>query len=361
MSDQHNPQRVVGRLAQGQHPNRFETVRCEADWEQLAEDDPLLGERRVATEFLPDATRTVLNENRSPDIPFRYSINPYRGCEHGCAYCYARPTHELLGLDAALDFEAKVLVKHDAPALLRAELNQPSWQAEPITISGVTDCYQPAERQFQLTRQLLEVMLEARQPVGIITKNALVLRDLDLLAPLAARRLVHVNISLTTLDAELARTMEPRTSTPAARLRALRELSAAGVPCRVMVAPVVPGLTDEEMPALLAAAREAGASAAGYTLLRLPLAVRPIFEDWLMRKLPHKRDRILARIRDTRGGAMNDAQFGRRLRGEGEYAEHIVRTYQVFTQKLGLDGDLPPYGRTQFRPPRQAGGQLKLF
>ena len=348
-------------MAQGHHPNRFESTHCDEDLEQLADDDPLRDERRVTTQFLPDAARTIIRENTSPDIPFRYSINPYRGCEHGCAYCYARPTHETLGLDAAIDFETKIIVKYDAAALLRAELNRPRWQAEPITISGVTDCYQPAERELRITRQLLEVMHEANQPVGVITKNALVCRDLDLLGPMAARQLMHVNVSITTLDAELGRTMEPRTSTPAARLRAIEKLTAAGVPCRVMVAPVIPGLTDEEIPAILEAARAAGAQAAGYTLLRLPLAVGPIFEDWLARRLPLKRERILARIRDTRDGALNDSQWGRRMRGAGAYAEQIAQTFRIFAARHALDGALPPFDRSCFRPPAAPGGQLRMF
>src|SRR5262245_10806141 len=232
--------RYVGRGTHLAPPNRFESTQQVADWEQLAADDELLtNERRIATEFLPDKAATLIRENDSPDIGFRYSINPYRGCEHGCAYCYARPTHETLGMNAGIDFETKVLVKHDAVALLRKELNHPRWRCEPIMMSGVTDCYQPAERRFKLTRGILQVLLEAKQPVCMITKNALVLRDLDVIAPMAAQNLISLAISVTTLDAELARTLEPRTATPAARLRAVRELSAAGVPVGVMVAPMI--------------------------------------------------------------------------------------------------------------------------
>ena len=232
------PTRFIGRGSNLAPANRFEKVRQEADHEQLAADDVLLaGERRLPTVFLPDNAASLIRENDSPDIPFRYSINPYRGCEHGCAYCYARPTHETLGMNAGIDFESKVLVKHDAVKLLRKELNRKSWQCEPIMISGVTDCYQPAEREHQLTRGILEVLLEAHQPVCLITKNALVMRDVDLLSTLAAKKLVGVALSITTLDADLARTLEPRTATPQARLRAIRELSAAGVPVRAMLAP----------------------------------------------------------------------------------------------------------------------------
>ncbi len=248
------PARHVGRGVASSPPNRFERVHAESDLDGLEPGDELTTDHRpVPTTFLPNATRRIICENDSPDVPFRFSINPYRGCEHGCAYCYARPGHETLGLNAGLDFETKILVKEDAPRLLREELAHPAWQGEPITLSGVTDCYQPAERQYRLTRGCLEVLLEARQPCGIITKNALVLRDLDLLVPLAERNLVHVFLSVTTLDESLARRLEPRTATPSARLRAIGRLAAAGVPVGVMVAPIIPGLTDSEMPAILAA------------------------------------------------------------------------------------------------------------
>ena len=249
------PSRFVGRATNLAPPNRFEQTRQEADHEHLTGDDELLAaERSVPTVFLPDRAATLIRENDSPDIPFRYSLNPYRGCEHGCAYCYARPTHETLGLNAGLDFETKILVKHDAPQLLRRELNHRRWRCEPIMMSGVTDCYQPAERRYRLTRGILEVLLEARQPACIITKNALICRDIDVLAEMAKRNLVSTALSITTLDADLARTLEPRTATPAAKLRAVRDLADAGVPVRVMVAPIIPGLTDNEIPAILAAA-----------------------------------------------------------------------------------------------------------
>jgi DNA repair photolyase len=358
--DPRPPSRIVGRAAAGHHPNRFESVHLEDDREHLEhEEEP--AERRVETVLLPDQSQTIIRENDSPDIPFRYSINPYRGCEHGCSYCYARPSHETLGLDAAIDFETKIMVKYDAAKLLRAELNHPRWQGEQITISGVTDCYQPAERDLKITRSLLEVMLEARQPLSIITKNALVLRDLDLLAPLAARNLVQVNISLCSLDAELLRTMEPRTSSPAARLRAMRELTAAGVPTRVMCAPVIPGLTDEAIPSVLQASHEAGAQAAGFVLLRLPFAVKPIFLNWLELHYPLKRPRVEGLIKETRGGKLNDPRFGTRMRGEGNYAKQIEQTFRVFAHKYGLDKRLPDLDSSQFVPPQPASGQKRLF
>jgi DNA repair photolyase len=361
MHPQTSPSRTVGRASGINPPNRFERVRVEADLEQIdgADDEPDV--RRVPTVFLEDRSRTLITQNDSPDVPFRYSINPYRGCEHGCVYCYARPSHELLGMNAGLDFESRIMVKHDAPELLRAELADENWQGDLIVISGVTDCYQPAERKFRLTRGCLQVMLEARQALGIVTKNALVTRDLDLLARLAAERLVHVYVSITTLDANLARTMEPRTATPEARLRTIRALSAAGVPTGVMTAPIIPGLNDQEIPALLAAAKEAGAASASYTLLRLPFAVRPIFEDWVTRHLPDKADRVVSLVRQTRGGRMSDSQWGRRMRGEGRYAEGISRTFQIFRKKHGLDRPLAALDHSKFTPPQPTSGQLRLF
>ncbi len=334
----------------------------ETDLEQVAVDDELLDDtRRVPTVFLPNATRSIITENDSPDIPFRYSINPYRGCEHGCAYCYARPGHETLGMNAGLDFETRILVKHDAVALLRDELANPRWSPETISISGVTDCYQPAEREFRITRGLLEVLLEAKNPVGIVTKNALVTRDLDILAPMASENLIHVFVSVTTLDQELARKMEPRTSNPRARLQAIRELSAAGVPVGVMVAPIIPGLNDREASAILQAAQEAGARAAGYVLLRLPYAVKAIFEDWLRRNCPLQAERVLTLIRETHGGKLNNSQWGERMRGDGPYAEMIAAAFKAFGAKLGLDKRLPPLDASKFQPPRPKSGQMNLF
>jgi DNA repair photolyase len=354
--------RVVGRGTALNPPNRFESVRKETDWEQLAADDELLAsERRVATVFLPDHAATLIRENDSPDVFFRYSMNPYRGCEHGCAYCYARPGHETLGMNAGIDFETKVLVKHDAVALFKKELNHSRWRCEPIMVSGVTDCYQPAERTLKLTRGLLEVALEAHQPLCIITKNSLILRDLDLLILLAERNLVSVALSITTLDAELARSLEPRTATPAARLRAVRELSAAGVAVSTMMAPIVPGLTDSEIPAVLAAAKEAGARGAGFVMLRLPYAVAPIFVNWLREHRPLAAERVEGLIREMRGGQLYDSAYGTRMRGSGVYAEGIAQTFKMFAHKLGLNSPSLPLDTSQFRPPRLPGGQMPLF
>jgi len=357
------PFRFVARAATVNPPNRFEHSRQESDFEHgFAEDDQLPGERRkVETEFLPDRAETLIRENDSPDIPFRFSLNAYRGCEHGCVYCYARPGHETLGMNAGLDFETRVLVKHEAANILRRELNKKSWQPEPIMISGVTDCYQPAERQFQLTRGILKVLLEAEQPLMMITKNSLIVRDLDILQPLAERNLVGTAISITTLDGELARTMEPRTATPAAKLRAIRALREAGVPVRVMVAPIIPGLNDHEIPAILAAAKEAGALNAGYVMLRLPWAVAPIFSAWLREHRPLQADKVENLLREMRGGKLYDAQFGTRMKGTGHYAEGVRATFQTFCKKLGLDQPSPELDCTRFRPPRLPGGQGRLF
>jgi DNA repair photolyase len=353
---------IKGRGTTTAPKNRFESTTTVADWEQLALDDELLAEPRgVPTEFLPDNTQSIIAENNSPDVPFRYSVNAYRGCEHGCAYCFARPFHEYLGMNAGIDFETKILVKFDAPKLLRAELNEKSWTGELLAMSGVTDCYQPAERRYKLTRGLLEVMDEAHQAVAIITKNALIVRDLDLLSDMARRNLVHVCMSVTTLDAQLARCMEPRTSSPEARLRAIRELTSAGVPVRVLMAPLIPGLTDHEIPSLLEAVKEHGAHAAGYVLLRLPFAVAPIFQDWVARNRPLALPKLEGLIRAAREGKMYKSDWGERMRGSGAYAEHIDTTFTLFRKKFGLDGELPQFDLAQFRPPRQAGGQGRLF
>ena len=343
-------------------PNRFDKVERERDLEHLEWDQEYLtglNERHI--EYLADDSKSIISENNSPDIPFRYSINPYRGCIHGCSYCYARNTHEYLGLNAGLDFETKIFVKHDAANLFRDFLSKDSWQPEEVVFSGVTDCYQPAERQFALTRQCLEVALESRLPVGIVTKNALVVRDLDLLRQMASLRLVHVNVSVTTLDPDLARVMEPRTSIPSARLRAIQMLSEAGVPTQVMVAPIIAGLNDSEIPSILEAAKAAGAQAASYILLRLPLTVEPVFLEWLNRTQPLKAQKIEGLIRETRDGNLSSSDWGKRMVGTGQIAEQVRSLFQIFIKKLGLDRTLPPHDFTQFRPAIPRSGQLRLF
>lgn len=347
-----------GRGSQINPPNRFGGPWYEADLEHLEHDEEYLERlRNLPTEYIVDNSKSIVSENNSPDVGFRFSINPYRGCSHGCSYCYARPSHEYLGWNAGLDFETKILVKEKAPKLFRDFLSRDAWKPESIAMSGVTDCYQPAERQYRITRGCLEVAADAQQPIGIITKNALVLRDLDILRGMAESNLVHVNISITTLDAELARSMEPRTSTPAARLRAVKELSEAGVPVRVLIAPVIPGLNEPEIPAILKAAQEAGARAAGFILLRLPLTVAPVFVEWLQRAQPASYQRIEGRIRDTRAGKLNESDFGTRMRGTGEIAHQIGAMFRLFAKRYGLDGKLPDYDCTRFRPP----GQKWLF
>lgn len=353
---------MKGRGAQIDPPNRFLSAHAEPDLEHFADDPESLeelGTRR--TEFLPDRSRSIVTENDSPDIHLRYTLNPYRGCEHGCSYCYARNTHEYLGLNAGLDFETKIFVKYDAPELFREFLSRDSWQPESIMFSGVTDCYQPAERRFQLTRRCLEVARDAGQPVSIITKNALVTRDLDLLAGMAAQQLVRVHFSVTTLDAGFARVLEPRTSPPEGRLRAIRLLAEAGVPVGVMAAPIIPGLNDSEIPAILEAARNAGACSAGYVLLRLPLTVEPVFLEWLHRTQPTKAERVESLIRQTRAGRLSSSTWGERMRGTGPIAEQIERMFRLFAHKHGLDGGCPPLDCSRFRPPAPRSGQLRLF
>ncbi len=312
------------------------------------------------TQFLPDHSLTAIAWNDSPDIGFRASLNPYRGCEHGCIYCYARPTHEYLGFSAGLDFESKIMVKADAATLLEREFRKRSWQPQMICLSGNTDCYQPAERAFELTRALLGEFTRFRNPVGIITKNALITRDLDLLKELAARDLVMVTISLTTLDPALAQAMEPRTAVPAQRLAAMRTLSDAGIPVAVNTAPVIPGLNDEEIPALLRAAREAGARWASYTILRLPGAVEGLFLDWLQREMPARASKIENRLRAMRGGELSEARFGKRMRGEGEFAGAIRQLFRVEARRCGFQEGTFAFDTSVFtRPP--ANGQGELF
>jgi DNA repair photolyase len=351
-----------GRGSLIQPPNRFARIHVEIDLEQVEHEEEALASRSaVDTEYYRDNSESIITENDSPDVGFRYSLNPYRGCAHGCSYCFARTTHEYFDLSAGLDFETKVFVKERAPALLRDFLARETWRPEPIMMSGVTDCYQPAERHFHLTRRCLEVALEARQPICIVTKNGLVTRDLDLLVAMARRKIISVSLSITTLDAALARAMEPRTSTPAARLRTIQTLSSAGVPAGVMVAPVIPGLTDSEIPSILRESQRAGAASAGTILLRLPGAVQPVFFEWLERTRPEQKERIEARIRATRGGKLYQAEFGKRMRGTGELARQIRQTFQVFARRYGLDRKPPSLDVSQFRRPVPSSGQQWLF
>ncbi|EAQ77719.1 PA0069 family radical SAM protein [Blastopirellula marina] len=352
---------VIGRGSDFNPTNRFERLAVVDDWEHLETTDNDEAPRKLVTELFDDQSQSVVSENKSPDLSFRYSLNPYRGCVHGCSYCYARPYHEFLGFSAGLDFETKIMVKRDAALLFRKFLARPSWRCELIVMSGVTDCYQPIERQFAVTRACLEVANAANQPIAVITKNALVTRDIDLLADMAARNLAQVNISVTSLDQTLTRKMEPRTSSPAARLRAIRELAAAGVPVHVMTAPIIPGLNDSEIPKILEAVAAAGAVGAGYTILRLPHAVKEIFLHWLAQHLPEAKDRVESRLRAVRSGELTNNQFGKRMRGEGPIAQQIDQTFRVFKKRHGLDSASLQLDTTQFRRPDKHGRQKSLF
>ena len=325
---------VRGRGAAANPRNRFE--RIEIDFEP----GESVAERGDAppTELFRDESRTILSRNDSPDLGFEYSLNPYRGCEHGCIYCYARPTHEYLGFSAGLDFESRILVKERAPDLLRKALLSPRWKPRVIVLSGVTDPYQPIERKLRITRRCLEVLAEFRNPVAIITKNHLVTRDLDLLVELNRFQACGVYLSITSASASLSARMEPRASTPRRRFDALRELSAAGIPCGVMAAPIIPGLNDDQIPAILEAAAEAGARRAGYILVRLPHGLRELFSDWLATHFPDRRDRVLNRLREARDGNLNDPRFHHRMKGGGEYAEQIGRLFETVRRRVGLDG-----------------------
>jgi len=308
-----------------------------------------------------DATRKIITRNDSPDIGFDRSINPYRGCEHGCVYCFARPTHAYLGLSPGLDFESKLFVKPEAAQLLEKELAAPSYQPKVIAIGTNTDPYQPIERKYQVMRRILEVLERAGHPVGIVTKSALVLRDVDILARMAERRLAKVALSVTTLDADLARKMEPRAATPMRRLETLRRLAQAGVPTTVMVAPVIPALNDSEIERILEAAQVAGVKEAGYVLLRLPLEVRDLFREWLMANYPERYRHVMKLVRDTRDGKDYDSEWGTRMKGTGPYAWMLGRRFEVACERLGLNVARTTLTTQHFRKPKPDDAQLKLF
>ena len=342
-----------GRGSVANPPNRFEKITLERDIDFDPSEDPA-----PATQFLRDHSQTVITYNDSPDVGFTASLNPYRGCEHGCAYCYARPFHEYLGFSAGLDFETKIMVKENAPELLRAELSARKWKPQTLALSGVTDCYQPVERRLQLTRRCLEVLAEFRNPVGIVTKNYLVTRDVDYLSELARHNAAAVCLSINSLDPELARVLEPRAASPAHRLAAVELLAKAGVPVGVLVAPIIPGLNDHEIPRVIAAVAEAGAKWVGKVVLRLPFAVAPLFEQWLERHAPLRKENVLSRVRALRSGKLNDARFGVRMRGEGIFADQISQMFHVARRKAGLAEDGPELSTTAFRRPE--GAQLGL-
>src|SRR3954470_3163098 len=348
------PPAVPGRGAGINPPNRFERLHLEADPDCPPEERP-----NPRTQFYFDSSESLLTKNESPDVGFMYGLNCYRGCEHGCAYCFARPYHEYLGWSSGLDFETKIMVKLRAPELLRRELSAKRWQAQPIAMSGATDCYQPAERKFRLTRGCLEVCAELRHPIFIITKNALVTRDIDVLSELARYNCIGVHVSVTTLDTELGGKMEPRASRPAARLRAIQQLAAAGIPVGVMVAPVIPGLTDHEMPAILEASADAGAKRAGYVLLRLPFAVKDVFTQWLDDHEPTKKARILDRLRQLSGGKLYRHDWGKRMTGDGIMADQLRQVFDVNARRFGLDREHTNLSTAHFRRP--GGEQLRLW
>ncbi len=344
---------IRGRGSASNPKNRFETL--ELVPEPLNPDET----SSPKTRFLSDTTKGIIAYNDSPDVGFDASINPYRGCEHGCVYCYARPTHEYLGFSSGLDFETKIVVKEKAPQLLRMELSSRRWQPQVLAMSGVTDCYQPVEKKLQLTRRCLEVLLEFRNPVVIVTKNALVIRDIDLLSELARFDCAAVYISLTTLDAKLASLMEPRASRPVRRIEAIAALSAAAIPVGFLQAPMIPGLTDSEAPAIARAAAKAGARFGGYTPLRLPYAVKSLFENWLQEHYPEKKEKILNRIRALRGGKLNDANFHSRMLGEGIFASQMADLFRLACKRAGIDESRPRLNTDGFR--RRSVHQLDLF
>ncbi len=312
--------KIPSRGASDNPPNRFERLMVELE-------EP--AERNPRTQFLRESARSIISRNDSPDISFGASINPYRGCEHGCPYCYARPYHEYLGFSSGLDFETRIVVKENAAELLREELGSPSWKPEVLALSSITDCYQPVENRLGITRQCLQVLAEFRNPVGVITKNHLVTRDLDILAVMAEEGLCSAHISVTSLDPELSRRLEPRASPPARRLDAIAKLSQAGIPTGVVIAPVIPGLNDHEIPAILKAARGAGAARASYSIIRLPHAVKEIFAAWLEDHVPGSADKILDRIRELRGGALHSSRFGERMRGSGFWGDQIEAIFSL--------------------------------
>ncbi len=349
-----NDSSIHGRGAAINPPNRFEKLSYVPDPKEGDSEGPA-----PATEFLKEKPRTIISYNASPDVGFEASVNPYRGCEHGCVYCYARPFHEYLGFSAGLDFETKIVAKEGAPALLERELSSGRWKPQVLAMSGVTDAYQPVERHLRLTRGCLEVLSDFCNPVVIITKNHLVTRDVDVLKKLAECDAACVFISVTTLDSDLARKMEPRASSPARRLAAIAALARAGVPVGVLVAPIVPGLTDHEIPSIIAAAANAGAGYAGKVVLRLPYAVKHLFEGWLERNFPDRKEKVLNRVRSMRGGKLNESAFGRRMRGEGIFAEQISALFHAACKRAGIHGRSPELSTAAFRPPE--GPQLRLF
>jgi DNA repair photolyase len=349
---------IKGRGTSSNPANRFHELYREAfdDGWDVSEPEP----DRPETTLLPDSSRSLIVYNTSPDVPFDRSINPYRGCEHGCVYCFARPTHAYLDCSPGLDFETRIFYKPRAAALLRKELEHPGYRCQPIALGVNTDAYQPAERELKITREILQVLLEYRHPVGIVTKSALIERDLDLLGEMAERNLLHVMVSVTTLDRTLARTLEPRAVAPQRRLQLIANLRQAGIPTGVLVAPLIPVLNDSEIERILEQVRSAGALSAGYVMLRLPHEVKDLFRQWLYDHVPLKAEHVMNRVRDIRGGRENDSRFGHRMRGRGVYAELIRRRFESTLKRLCFEG-LPAFDEGAFAVPEKAGDQLGLF
>lgn len=352
---------IKGRGAGWNRAGRFEREQREAVDDGWGGLEALMTAAEPVTEVLADTSRTIIARNDSPDIPFDRAINPYRGCEHGCIYCYARPSHNFLGFSSGLDFETRLLVKHDAAELLREALARPGYRPAPLALGSNTDPYQPIERRLQVTRRVLEVLAGTRHPVSIVTKSAAVLRDLDILVPMARQGLAQVAISITTLDPTLARKLEPRASAPHRRLMAMRELAAAGVPVGLSLAPVIPGLTDHELERIVEVAAGAGAGAASWTLLRLPHDVKALFERWLETHCPARKERVLSLLRQCREGRLNDSSFGSRMRGRGPIAELIRRRFERARERHGLDRRELDLRADLFEPPAEAVDQLELF
>ncbi len=351
-------QALRGRGARSAHAGRHERLaRVAADdgWGSLEE---LLEERRE-TQIIPERASSIVSRNISPDVGFEYSVNPYRGCEHGCIYCYARPGHANLGYSPGLDFESRIVVKENAPELFEKALNRPGWKGAPVAIGTYTDCYQPVEKRYRITRRLLEIAEHYNQPVVLVTKSRLVLRDLDVLQRLAERRLARVAVAITTLDARLARLMEPRAATPARRLETLGRLSEAGVPTTVMIAPVIPALNDHEIEQILLRARHAGAEGAAMVMLRLPLEIAALFREWLEDHFPDRANRVLSLIRQMHGGRIYDARFGKRMTGAGPYAWMIWRRFENTCKRLGLNERITPLNTALFQPVRQGARNIQ--
>ena len=349
---------IRGRGASWSPANRFEKLHIDLNDLDVVDVDFEAEERpRRTTQYFRDGTKSIITRNNSPDVGFETSLNPYRGCEHGCIYCYARPTHEFLGLSAGLDFESKIMVKMNAAELLHAELESPRWQPQTLVMSGVTDPYQPVERKLHITRGCLEVLAKFRNPVAIITKNHLVTRDIDLLGNLAEQNAAAVNVSVTSLDSNLQRVLEPRTSSPQARLDAIQKLRRAGIPVGVMVAPIIPGLTDHEVPKILDACASAGAQFAAFTIVRLPWAVASLFEHWLEEHFPERKEKVLGRIRNLRGNRLNNSKWHTRMTGEGIFAEQIASLFKVACHRAGI-GNRPKLSMASFRRTKE---QLNLF